>query len=171
MDKHTSAGCYILRKNNGKYELLLIHRNKYEDKEINWIEENKDGKKIKKSIVTTELYVIPKGHREGDEDLEQTAKREVEEETGYSDIEIVKPLGLRSYILDWNPPIEKTDHYYLAILKSDERKEQSLTEWESESGMNVVWVDVDEGFKLLTWENNPEILKKIKEYISNPSIS
>ena len=61
MQEHISAGCYLLRKNNNKYELLVIHRTK---------------------LLGEEKYVLPKGHVEGKETLEEAAKREVSEETG-----------------------------------------------------------------------------------------
>ena len=74
-----------------------------------------------------------------------------------------------NYILNWDPPIDKTDHYFLAILKSNDEQVQELTDWEAESGMSIKWKDLEKGFNLLTWENNQEILRKIKAYISKIS--
>lgn len=57
-------------------------------------------------------WVLPKGHQEDGETLEQTAIREVEEETGLDNIKIVKKLGVKqrhSYAKDEY----KTIHYFL----------------------------------------------------------
>lgn len=57
-------------------------------------------------------WVLPKGHQEKGETLEQTAIREVKEETGLENIKIVKKLGIKqrlSYIKDEY----KTIHYFL----------------------------------------------------------
>ena len=45
----------------------------------------------------TTKYVLPKGHKEGEETLEDTALREVREESGYSDISLLRYLGSATY--------------------------------------------------------------------------
>ena len=64
------AGCVVL---NEKGEILLVS--------------NQEGK----------VWSFPKGHTEHNEDLEQTAMREVQEETGYS-VDIIKRLSDATYI-------------------------------------------------------------------------
>lgn len=145
MQEHISAGCYLLRKNNDKYELLVIHRTKLQGEE---------------------KYVLPKGHVEGKETLEEAAKRETSEETGYCDIEIIEPVATNDYLVSWNKDIHKTDHYFLAILKSEKKVGRVLTNAESDSGMEILWMDIEKGLKILSWENLNGVLEKIKEYIS-----
>jgi 8-oxo-dGTP pyrophosphatase MutT (NUDIX family) len=166
----TSAGCYVIRKRNNKYELLLIHRVFPEEKISRFKEIDADGNETLIETKLKEAYVIPKGHQEGDEKLEDTALRETTEESGYVDIKIVKPLGSKTYILPWDTLIKKTDHYFLAVLQSEKKTEQTLTGWDEDPGMKPVWMDLEEGFNTLTWENNPEILEKIKEYIQEEDI-
>lgn len=147
MEIHTSAGCFLIRKSqNQSFELLIIHRK--------WV----DGK---------EAYVVPKGHVENGESIEEAALRETTEETGYTNIQIVKSIGSRKYNLNIKGGIEKTDHFFLALLKSEEWKKQTLTHGESETGFEVQWKSLDEAFKLLTWENNQEFLLLIKDYLKN----
>ncbi len=162
MEIHTSAGCYVIRKKNNKYELLVIHRIFPEEKNSKHIKIDPDGKQTLVETKVKETYVIPKGHKKEDEDLEEAALRETQEESGYSDIKIVEYLGSKTYILPWDTPIKKTDHYFLALLKSDKKEKQILTSWEEDSRMKPLWMVLEEGFNTLTWEGNPEILEKIK---------
>ena len=134
MQQQTSAGCFIIRNIGNKCELVVLHRI--------W----EDGR---------EAYVIPKGHVENSENLEQTACREVREETGYINIKILSYLGSRTYIPEKMDNIEKTDHYFLAVLVNDEKVD-------GEEKFKVLWLELDEAFRLLTWENDPKILAKIK---------
>ena len=144
MQEHISAGCYLLRKNNDKYELLVIHRTKLQGED---------------------KYVLPKGHVEGKETLEETVKREVAEETGYCDIQIIEPVAINDYTLSWNKNVHKTDHYFLAILKSEKKIDRVLTQAESDSGMKILWMDMEEGLKILSWENLKGVLEKLRGYI------
>lgn len=145
MEKHISAGCFLLRKaKNKNYELLVIHRK--------W----GNGQ---------EAYVLPKGHLENNETLEEAARRETIEETGYTDFDIVKYLGSYGYSLKINDGIEKTDSFFLAILNSDQRKEQDLTKGEKESGFEISWKGLKEGIDLLTWENQSKFTEQIFQYI------
>jgi 8-oxo-dGTP pyrophosphatase MutT (NUDIX family) len=134
---NTSAGCYLVRKGKeGGIELLVIKK------------EWPDG---------TEKYVLPKGHKEGEEVLEETALRETMEESGYVDITLLRYLGSGTYEIDWKEIQMKTDHYFLAILNSD--KQDGKTEETYEEGVVVEneWIELEKGLGLLTYENNPEI--------------
>ena len=148
MQEHISAGCYLLRKNGNKYELLVIHREK---------------------LLGEEKYVLPKGHQEGNEALEETAKREVTEETGYTDIEIIEKIATNDYILSWNKDVHKTDNYFLAILKSEKLIDQKLTKAEADSKMEILWMDWKDGLKILSWENLDGVFEKIEKYIFSVS--
>ncbi len=143
---NTSAGCYLVRKRDeNKVELLLIKKK--------W----SDG---------TERYILPKGHKEGEETLEDTALRETMEESGYIDITLLRYLGSSTYDLDWEEIKIKTDHYFLAILNSDKEDGKQQETYEEDVLVNNEWVDLDEGLELLTFENNPEIHKVVREYIN-----
>lgn len=146
MQEHTSAGCYLLRKNKDMYELLVIHRTK---------------------LLGEEKYVLPKGHVEGKETLEEAAKREVSEETGYCDIEIIEPVATNDYLVSWNKDIHKTDHYFLALLKSEKKIKRTLTNAESDSGMETLWMDIEGGLEILSWENLDGVSEKIQKYVSS----
>ncbi|MBD3280518.1 NUDIX domain-containing protein [Candidatus Dojkabacteria bacterium] len=69
--QHNTAGCYLIRNNDGVWEIVLVYKK--------WAEDNQG-------------WVPPKGHVEEGESLEAAAIRETTEETGYKNIKIVKPL-------------------------------------------------------------------------------
>jgi len=58
------------------------------------------------------LWFFPKGHMEEGETLEETARREIEEETGLTDLELIDDLGAYE-----RPRIEKDGTYDISELK------------------------------------------------------
>ncbi len=89
----TSSGGVVVRRRAGKIELLLINDNKYP----NWM--------------------LPKGHVEKNESLEEAALREIQEETGVSGCRVVQELGKYTrYKEEVNE--EKTVYIYLIIAPS-----------------------------------------------------
>ena len=62
---------------------------------------------------------LPKGHVEPDETSEQAALREVAEESGYDDIEIIADLGKQLVAFPLGSKIvQRTEHYYLMRARS-----------------------------------------------------
>lgn len=142
---NTSAGCYLIRAlENAQFQLLII-RKKWSNGE--------------------ERYVLPKGHQEGDEVLEETARRETMEECGYTDFKLLSYIGSCTYELDWREIQLKTDHYYLAILQSEEKRERKQEDYEEGVTVENIWMALEEGFKILTFENQKEIHDKVRELL------
>ncbi|TSC88436.1 MAG: putative NTP pyrophosphohydrolase [Microgenomates group bacterium Gr01-1014_16] len=80
----------------------------------------------------SDLTRFPKGHVEPGETLEQAALREVKEETGLQNLEIVKKLGFltRKSTEDWGEEVVKDIHMYL--MKShnfNHQKSDSTYDW------------------------------------------
>ena len=142
---NTSAGCYLVRKtDNNNIELLVI-------KKV-WPDGNT-------------RYVLPKGHKEGEETLEEAALREVMEESGYTDITLLRYLGSSTYEIDWSEIQMKTDHYYLALLNSEIEKGKQEETYEDGVELENEWIELDKALELLTFENNPEIHELVKKYV------
>ncbi len=142
---NTSAGCYLVRKTeNNDIELLVIKKS--------WPDGN-----IR--------YVLPKGHKEGEETLEDTALREVMEESGYKDIALLSYLGSSTYEIDWSEIQMKTDHYFLAILNSEKEEGKQPETYEDGVELENQWIKLNKGLELLTFENNPEIHELLKKIV------
>ena len=127
MKKEKSCGCIVI--NDGK--VLLVRHNKGH-------------------------WDFPKGHVEPGETEEQTAKREVKEETNI-DVEINTNFRyLNNYIIE-EKQIEKDVILFIAKPISLETKPQEIE-------VNVVeWVDINEALEKITHTNSKNILKKAIE--------
>ncbi len=75
---------------------------------------------------------LPKGHREEGEELDYTASREVEEETGISDLEVGEKLGVtyHGYSMNGRREVKQT-HWYDMSSKSESKlipqREEGIT--------------------------------------------
>ncbi|HEX4925212.1 MAG TPA: NUDIX domain-containing protein [Bdellovibrionales bacterium] len=105
----TSAGGIVVRIENGKPLVALIREGKIKD------------------------FVLPKGKVEKGETIEQAAAREIEEEAGISDLELIRSLGALSR-LNYHKNQWVTTHYFLFVTKqsvtfaTDSSRDYS-TEW------------------------------------------
>ena len=95
MKEATSAGGVIVRSEKGRAEILLIRDLDYED------------------------WFLPKGHVENNESLEVAALREIEEETGLTDLKIIKHLGTFERYAETAQEM-KTHHYFLILKTGDD---------------------------------------------------
>lgn len=101
---------------------------------------------------------FPKGHVENNETEEQTALREVKEETNI-DVEIIP--GYR-YVIEYSPKedVLKQVVFFIAKKISSEIKAQ-----ESEIS-EIKWLKIDEAVEQITHNDSKELLKKVKkEYL------
>lgn len=107
-------------------------------------------------------WVLPKGTVEAGETHEQTALREVREETGVKG-EIVKYIGKTQYVFrNGNDVINKTVHWYLMFANSYYCKPQS-EEFFADAG----YYKFHEAYHLLKFNDERQMLKKAySEYSS-----
>ena len=98
--------------------------------------------------------MLPKGTPDQDERIEETATREVREETGL-DVRILRPLGTIEY---WfalpRQRVHKTVHFFLmeAFGGDTSRHDQEYEE--------VRWVPVEDAKRLLTFDTYREMLER-----------
>jgi len=129
MKYEKSCGCIVV---NEKKEVLLVHSNKGH-------------------------WGFPKGHVEDGETEEQTAIREVKEETGID----VKINEKYRYVQTYNiqEDIKKEVVYFLAKNINTKIHEQI------EEVSEVKWFSFEEALKIITYDNSKEILFKLKQEI------
>lgn len=140
---HVSSGGVVYRKRDNKIEIILLYRK------------------------NTDTYHLPKGTVEDGETLEQTAIREVIEETGYK-VRLENFLGFLNSEFEKNDgaKIKKITHYFLfdliGELQGDFGKEHD----------EVLWVEINEAKELvlknrLEWmEKEEEIIERAEELLA-----
>ena len=136
MKNERSAGAVVFRKDK-EIMYLLLH---YE----------------------AEHWDFPKGNIEKGENDIETVKREIEEETGIKDIQIIPKFieKMQYYFKFKSDLINKTVVFYLAKTKTEHIK-LSLEHIDS------VWLSYDDALDKLTFKNAKEILKKANKFIIN----
>ena len=88
--KAVSSGGVVVKKVNGVAYILLIRDKRYQD------------------------WVLPKGHVEDGETLEQAALREVFEEANLSDVTVLESIGVYERLVE-KANEYKTIHYFLML--------------------------------------------------------
>jgi 8-oxo-dGTP pyrophosphatase MutT (NUDIX family) len=96
---------------------------------------------------------FPKGHIDPGETPEQAAVREVAEESGYEDLEVVAPLGHNDIEYDHDGfHVYRREHYFLMRLRKDQRSAPQFSS-DEEALFQVRWAkDLAEAERLLTYE-------------------
>jgi len=107
-----------------------------------------------------EYWDLPKGHIEKGEKLEDTVKREVEEETGLTDIQFVREFKETiRYFFKWGDKnILKFVTFYLAETKTKDIKI-------SEEHLGYKWLPYSEAIEQLTYKNAKDVLQKANEFL------
>ncbi len=128
-----SCGAVVYRKINDEVRYLLI--------------------KNKRSA----HWGFPKGHMEKNETPEETAKREVLEETGIH-IEIIPDFSLKSeYVIQGK--VEKSVTIFMA------RTDDVQTIIQKEEIDDYIWLNYEKAIELLKFENDRSILKNGNKYL------
>ena len=107
------------------------------------------------------LWALPKGTPEPDETIEQTALREVREETGVE----VAPDGVIGEVKYWFSRPQDGVRYYKTVhhfLLRPVGGDPSLHDHEFDE---VRWFSVQEALRLLTYRNEAKILRQAVELV------
>jgi len=112
------------------------------------------------------LWSLPKGHIEPGETPEQTAVREIAEETGIAG-EVVRPLGTIDYwfIADGAKRIHKTVHHFLLVAHTYELSDEDVEVTE------VAWVGIDELETRLAYADERRLVRKARQLLSEYPLS
>lgn len=123
-----SAGAIILREIDGELKVALAEHHKYNIK----------------------TWVLPKGHIEIGESMEQAALREIYEEAGLTNIQLIKLLGsiMRTSVKSNGDVVDKTIHFYLAYALGNAAPQTPL----DEKYLGVSWFPPKQALELLPYE-------------------
>ena len=107
-------------------------------------------------------WEFPKGGVEGDEELQQTAIREVQAESGIEDFRLIDAFRKEyDYVFAANgKPIHKTVHLFIA------RSFEASAEL-SDEHRDMQWRDYEQAINTITQDGPREILKDAHEYLDD----
>ena len=131
----TSAGAIILREVAGELKIALAQHPR-----------------------ATKTWVLPKGHVEEGESLEQAALREIYEEAGLDNVQLIKHLGTitRESVKSNGDVEQKTIHFYLAYAPGD-----SQSQAPTDPGfIEVGWFSPGAAIELLPYEGEQAFLRE-----------
>jgi len=109
-----------------------------------------------------EYWDFPKGHIEKGENLEETAKREVEEETGLKDLKLIE--GFKEWIKYFFKFKEKNIFKIVTFFLAETKTKEVKVSFEH---IGFKWLPYEEAIEKLTFKNAKEILKKANDYLNS----
>jgi len=146
MSIEKSAGAVIFRKEKNKIFYLLLHY-------------------PSSSKAPKEYWDLPKGHIEKGENEIETVKREVEEETGLKDIELVE--GFKEWIKYFFKFREKNILKFVTFYLAETKTKDVKISFEH---LGYEWLPYEDALGKLTFKNAKDIIKKANEFLSRKSL-
>ena len=140
--RQVSSGGVIFRKNDASVEIALVAV--------------KDGK----------VWCLPKGIIDKGEEPDETAIREVSEETGLKGrvIEKLGEINYWYYLKEENAKCRKTVHFFLLEYETGDI---SKHDWEVDK---AAWFQIDDALKIASHKNERDIIEKARERLVGKNI-
>jgi 8-oxo-dGTP pyrophosphatase MutT (NUDIX family) len=131
----TSAGAIILREIEGELKIALAQHRR-----------------------TDKTWVLPKGHVEEGESIEEAALREIHEEAGLDNVQLINHLGtiMRESVKSNGEVVQKTIHFFLAYALENTQSSTPTDLLFTEVG----WFKPKEVIELVPYESDQAFLKE-----------
>ena len=107
---------------------------------------------------------FPKGNQEKNETEEQTAEREINEETGIKDIKFIE--GFKETIKYFYKKGRETIYKEVIFLIAQTKTEKVNLSFEH---IGYEWMSYENAYKRLTFNNSKEVLRKGNEFLDKKS--
>jgi 8-oxo-dGTP pyrophosphatase MutT (NUDIX family) len=108
------------------------------------------------------FWIFPKGHAETGELPEETALRELHEETGVTAVSLLleQRVNIAYSFIHENVRIDKTVTYFVGMCESDDTE---ITQPQEVAELR--WCTFEEASRLLTHQNSKDVLEKVKQWV------
>jgi len=160
MEREFSAGGVVLRKMRGRWFLAVIEPHMERPT-------NPTPRKTVAGKPSAGIVALPKGTIDKGEKPEQTALREVSEETGVQAELIGKLADVKYfYVRNWGDHalVFKIVSFYLLLYRSG-RLGNISPEMRIEVH-NAYWVALDNALKTLSYQGEREVVQKARQYVN-----
>jgi 8-oxo-dGTP pyrophosphatase MutT (NUDIX family) len=104
-------------------------------------------------------YILPKGSVEDGEDLQEAARREIEEEAGLNRLEFLAELGVQER-LNYRRKAWKVIHYFLYLTH-----QESGQPTDSTHGYRCEWFPID-ALPAMFWPEQKQLIEENAEWIN-----
>ena len=157
MVREISAGGVVVRRTSGTWEIAVI-------------EPRRDPAPAKSSVKTksqSPLLALPKGLVDAGEKPDQTAVREVREETGITASVVTKLTDIKYfYVRSWGDKqrVFKIVSFYLLRYESGQ-----INDIASDMRIEVqraLWLPLEQAFDKLSYRSERDVVRRAQEYLS-----
>jgi len=157
MVREISAGGVVVRRTSGTWEIAVI-------------EPRRDPAPAKSSVKTksqSPLLALPKGLVDAGEKPDQTAVREVQEETGITASVVTKLTDIKYfYVRSWGDKqrVFKIVSFYLLRYGSGQ-----INDIASDMRIEVqraLWLPLEQAFDKLSYRSERDVVRRAQEYLS-----
>ena len=160
MVRETSAGGVVLRKMRGRWYLAVI------EPHMDRPRRNIKLPKAKRTPADAELIALPKGSIDRGEKPEETALREVREETGVRADMVAKLADIKYiYVRNWGnrAKVFKIVTFYLLLYRSG--RLGNIAPAMQVEVLNAFWLPLDEAPLKLSYKGEREVVEQALEYV------
>ena len=160
MDRETSAGGVVLRKMRGRWYLAVI------EPHMDRPRRNVRLPRTRRTPADAELIALPKGSVDPGEKPEQTALREVREETGVRAEIVDKLLDIRYiYVRNWgdHAKVSKTVSFFLLMYRSG--RLGNIAPAMQVEVQNAFWLPLNEAPSKLSYKGEREVAERALAYV------